>query len=133
MKSLLLFGAACLFVFMVASAVSVYGFDQYEHAWGRGSSFQVEAWLALVGSIIAMGSFGISSAVLHHAPKQAASLVLGLACAISYLALCWGINSYAPSSGIYVALVLLIAVPVLASFVNRRLASYRKLLSHPRV
>ena len=102
--------------------MSVYGFDQYEHAWGHGGSFQVEAWLALVGSIVAMGSFGISSAALRHAPKQATSLVLGLACAISYIALCWVINNYAPSSGIYVALVLLIAVSALASLVDRRLA-----------
>ena len=122
MKALVFFGAACLLVFVAASAVSVYGFDLYEHAWGHGGSFQVEAWLALVGSVIAMGSFGISSAALHHAPKQAMSLVLGLVCAIIYLALCWVINSYAPSSGVYIALFLLIAISAFASLVDRHFA-----------
>ena len=72
MKAITLFGAAFLLVFLIAAVVSVYGFGQYEQAWGRGGSVQVEAWLALIGALVAMGSFGISSALLRrvHAPAS---------------------------------------------------------------
>ena len=116
MKSVTLFGAAALFVFITAAAVSVYGFEQYEHAWGRGGSFQVEVWVSLVGALIAMGSFGISSAALCRGHTHVASFVLGVACAIVYIALCWVISSFAPSAGAFTAFLLLIAVSSLASF-----------------
>jgi hypothetical protein len=120
MKSVALFGAATLFVFIAAAAVSVYGFDQFEHAWGRGGSLQVEAWLGLVGALIAMGAFAISSAAFRRAHTSGGSLVLGGVCAVVCIALCWVINGVASSAGPYIAFLLLVAVSALASFAGHR-------------
>jgi len=42
-----------------AMAVSVYGFDQYEPAWGRGPSYQVVLWIILVAAIVAAFGFAL--------------------------------------------------------------------------
>jgi hypothetical protein len=120
MKPVLLFGAASLLIFLGAAAVSVYGLGQYEHAWGRSGSFQVEAWLGLVGALIAMGSFGISSAALRRAHTDRASFALGACCAAVYLSLCWVVNGFAPFAGPYWAFALLVVVSALASFTGVR-------------
>lgn len=42
---------AFLLCMLVVAAVSVYGFDEYERAWGRGGSFQVLSWIAIAASV----------------------------------------------------------------------------------
>ena len=116
MKAVAFFGGACFLIFVAAGAVSVYGFGQFEHAWGRGGSFQIETWLSLVGAIIAMGVFGISAAMLRRVPEPGISLMLGAACGVAFIAVCWGINSIAPSVGVFVALILLVGLSIAASF-----------------
>lgn len=123
MKAITLFGAAFLLVFLTAAAVSVYGFGQYEQAWGRGGSLQAEAWLALVGALVAMGSFGISSAVLHRTHAPAASFTLGAVCAVGYIALCWAIDCFASSGGVYVGFLLLISLSAFAALGGLRAAA----------
>jgi hypothetical protein len=120
MKAVLLFGAAALLIFLCAAAVSVYALGQYEHAWGRGGSFQVEAWLGLVGALVAMGSFGISSAALRRAHDQGVSFVLGACCAAVYIFLCWIASDFASVAGPYAAFALLVVVSALASLAGRR-------------
>ena len=120
MKPLLIFGGACLLVFVIVAAISVYGFGQYERAWGRGGSFQVETWLSLVGAVIAMGSFGISSALLQRVHAQNASFVLGAACALVYISLCWVFNGISPPTGLYLAFFLLVAVSATAALAGHR-------------
>ena len=122
MKAITLFGAAFLLVFVTAAAVSVYGFGQYEQAWGRGGSLQVESWLALVGALVAMGSFGISSTLLRRAHTPAASFALGVVCAAAYIALCWAINGFASSPGVYVAFLLLVSLSAFAALGGLRVA-----------
>jgi hypothetical protein len=119
-KTVLRFGVAVLVVFLAAAAVSIYGFGQYEPAWGRGGSLQVEAWLALVGALVAAGSFGIGSAVLRRAHSPTAAVVLGVACAGVFVAACWFINDPAAAAGVYTAFALLVGVPVLAALAGLR-------------
>ena len=122
MKAITLFGAAFLLVFLTAAVVSVYGLGQFEQAWGRGGSLQVEAWLGLVGALLAMGSFGISSALLRRAHTPAASFALGVVCAAAYIALCWANSGFASSSGVYVAFLLLISLSAFAALGGVRAA-----------
>ncbi len=122
MKAVILFGAAFLLVFLTAAAVSVYGFGQYEQAWGRGGSLQVESWLALVGALVAMGSFGISSALLRRAHMPTASFLLGVVCSVAYIAFCWAIIGFASSSGVYVAFLLLVSLSAFAALGGLRVA-----------
>jgi len=122
MKAITLFGAAFLLVFLIAAVVSVYGFGQYEQAWGRGGSVQVEAWLALIGALVAMGSFGISSALLRRVHAPAAAFALGIVCAAGYIALCWAIDGFASTSGVYVAFLLLISLSAFAALGGFRAA-----------
>ena len=122
MKAVLLFGAASLLIFLGAAAVSVYGFGQFEHAWGRGGSFQVEAWLGLVGALVAMGSFGISSAAMRRVHADQVSFALGACCTAVYICLYWTVSSLS-FAGPYVAFALLVVVSVLASLAGRRYAS----------
>ena len=120
-KRITFFGGGVLLVFLVAAAVSVYGFDAYERAWGRGGSFQVETWIALVGALIAMGAFGISSATLQRIQTHGAAFALGAVSASIYLAVCWALNFVAPGGGAYIALLLLVVISVLASFAGARI------------
>ena len=120
MKPVALFGSAVFAIFLAAASASTFGFGLYERAWGRGGSLGVEAWLALVGALVAMGAFGISSAALHRAHTQRAGLMLGAFCALAWIALCWVIDGLAPASGAYPAFLLLIVVPALASFAGER-------------
>jgi hypothetical protein len=113
MKEIGLFGAATLLVFIVAATVSIFGFDQYEHAWGRWGSFQVEAWISLVGTLVAMGSFGIGLALLRRVPTHGTSFSLGGICGVAYIFLCWIMSGAFPSAGPFTAFLLLIAVSVI--------------------
>ena len=124
MKSIGLFGAAAFCVFVIACAVSVYGYGQFEHAWGRTGSFQVEVWLAIVGALIAMGSFGISSAALHRLHSLVGSFALGAVCSIAYIFLYWLITDVAPaiSTNAFVPFLLLIAISFCASFAGQKYA-----------
>jgi len=120
MKSVFLFGVASFIVFVAAAAVSVYSFDQYEHAWGRGGSLQVEAWLSLVGALIAMGAFGIGSTLAQRVHSREGGIALGAFCSILFIFICWIANVLAPSVGVYVALLLLIALSGVASLAGSR-------------
>ena len=122
MKPVLLFGAAALLVFVVAAAVSVYGFGQFEHAWGRGGSLQVESWLGLVAALVAMGAFGIGSAALHRVHSHASSFTLGATCALVYICLCWTMDAFATASGVYAAFLLLVVVSAAAALAGRKSA-----------
>jgi len=121
MKRITFFGGGIWLVFLIAIAVSIYGFGAYERAWGRGGSFQVEAWVAFVGALVAMGAFGISSAVLQRIQTHGAAFALGVVSASVFLVACWGLNSLAPAGSAYIALLLLVAIPVLASFAGARI------------
>jgi hypothetical protein len=64
---------------LVAAAVSVYGFDEYERAWGRGGSFQVLSWISVpvalgVGLFAALGFRVAGSSTLMN-PRVAGALV----------------------------------------------------------
>jgi hypothetical protein len=122
MKPVSLFGAAPLLTYIAVAAVSVYGFGQYEPAWGYGGSLQVEAWLGVVGALIAMGSFGISSAVLRRVQTPMASFVLGATCAAVCILLYWLVNVFTPYASAYLAFLLLVAVSMLASLTGYRVA-----------
>ena len=122
MRPILFFGAGACIAFVVACAVSIYAFDLYEHAWGRGGSLQVEAWISFVGALVAMGSFGIASAFARRTHSQDTALVLGIGCSILFIALCWFLGSFELSGGVYIALFLLILISSLASFTGTPVA-----------
>ena len=44
-----------------AMAVSVYGFDQYERAWGRGPSYQVVIWIITVAAFVVAVGFSLGA------------------------------------------------------------------------
>lgn len=44
-----------------ANAVAVYGFDQYERAWGRGPSFQLGLWVIIVAAILVIIGFSLGT------------------------------------------------------------------------
>jgi len=47
-----LFVAGFVITAVALMAVSVYGFDQYERAWGRGNSFQVVLWIIIAAGVV---------------------------------------------------------------------------------
>jgi hypothetical protein len=58
-KATVVFSGTLWILVVVAGAVSVYGFDQYERAWGRGGSFQVYTWIAFGMAALAAVCAGI--------------------------------------------------------------------------
>jgi hypothetical protein len=116
MKPVLAFGAACWCTFAIVCAATVFGLDQYEHAWGRWGSFGVEAWLSALGALVAMGSFGIASAFMRRTHQRNTALMLGVGCGSIFAAVCWLLDRNAFSGGVYTALALLIVVSCLAAY-----------------
>src|SRR4051812_45056913 len=116
MRAILIFGAASWGTFLVVCALTVFSLDQYEHAWGRWGSFQVEAWVSGLGALVAMGAFGIASAILHRTHNQSTALALGVGCSILFMAICWLANSIEFAGSVYAALALLVAVSCLAAY-----------------
>ena len=75
-----------LLVVLTAGAISVYGFDVYERAWGRGPSLQVLTWVAiplsvLVGISAAFG-FRMSKSALNRPRLVGATVGVGTAIAL---------------------------------------------------
>jgi peptidoglycan/LPS O-acetylase OafA/YrhL len=68
-----------LLCMLVAAAISVYGFDEYERAWGRGGSFQVLSWIAAATSVavclLAAFGFRVAHVSSKMNPKLAGSVV----------------------------------------------------------
>jgi hypothetical protein len=115
-----LFGLGSWFAFIIASIVSIYVFDVFEHAWGRGGSLQVEAWVGLLGGFICMVSFGFSAAFTKRAHTKPATFLLGVASGALYVSTCFAISVYAPATGVLSAVLLLIAMSAAASQVAPR-------------
>lgn len=44
-----------------AMAIAVYGFDQYEPAWGRGPSYQLGLWIIMVAAILVAIGFSLGT------------------------------------------------------------------------
>jgi len=116
MKPIVMFGAASWCTFLLICSITVFAFGQYEHAWGRWGSFQVESWVSLLGALVAMGTFGIASAFLRRTHSQRSALGLGVGCSILFVAVCWLLNSIAFAGGAYLALALLVALSSLAAY-----------------
>jgi hypothetical protein len=115
MQPPLLFGLGSWLTFTVASLVSVYALDQYEHAWGYAKTFQVEAWIGLLGGFIAMVAFGFAAAFTKRAHAKIPAFVLGIAAGVFYVAVCGLIVVYAPSASVFTAVLLLLAISAIAS------------------
>ena len=122
MQPPLLFGLGSWLAFVVASVLSIYVFDQFEHAWGRGGSLQVEIWLSLLGGFICMVAFGFSAAFTKRAHTKIAAFLLGVANGLIYIAICAAVSAYAPATGVVPALLLLVAVSGMASQIGPRYA-----------
>jgi hypothetical protein len=118
------FGAGSGTVFVSASALSIYAFDLYEHTWGRGGSLQVEAWLSLIGALVAMGSFGIAAAFAQRTHSNDIAFVLGAACSILFIAVCWFLSSFEFSGSVYIALFVLVLICSLASLTGTRFGGH---------
>src|SRR5215471_19164139 len=115
MRPILVFGAASLCVFLLVCATTVFGLGQYDRAWGRWGSFQVEAWVSLVGALVATGGFGIASAFMHRTHYQGAALALGVGCSALFVAICWVFSSTELTSSAYLAFALLIGLSSVAA------------------
>jgi hypothetical protein len=123
MRPILVFGAASLCVFLLVCATTVFGFDQYDRAWGRWGSFQVEAWVSVVGALVATGAFGIASAFMHRTHYQGAVLALGVGCSALFVAIIWVSNSVELTSNAYLALSLLIGLSSVAAYAGQPVGS----------
>ena len=123
MTPLAVFGATTWFAFLVACAISVYGFDQYNHASGPGAALQLEAWLSLLGALVATGAFGIASGLLGRTPTQRAAVTLGIGSSAILCAGFWMLTSNQVSGAAHLAFALLVAVPGLAAYLGGRSAA----------
>lgn len=44
-----------------AMAASVFGFDQYERAWGRGPSYQLVLWIIIIAAFVVAVGFSLGA------------------------------------------------------------------------
>lgn len=123
MRPVLFFGAATWCTFLVACVVSVYGFDQYSHAAGRSGALQLEAWLSLLGALVATGAFGIAAALMSRTHTPRAALALGIGSSAALSASCWILSANQVSGTAYFAFALLVALPCLAAYMGEAIGS----------
>jgi len=114
------FGLGSWSSFIIASLLSIYAFNDYEHAWGRGGSFQVEVWVSFLGAFVAMVVFGASSALTSRVQSKSGSFVLGVVSGAMYVALFWVLNRYTSSTGVPTAALLLVAISAIASQLGQK-------------
>ena len=76
------FAGGLLVPMLLWSTISVYGFDQYERAWGHGGSVQVLWALSLASATGALASVG--TAVRWLAPKRSVSGPVAFAAGIAF-------------------------------------------------
>lgn len=115
MRPVFAFGTAAWLTLLVFCTVSIYGFDVYEHAWGRGGSLQREAWLSLLAALVASGAFGIGSAFMLRTHSRPAAWMLGALCSALFAAGCWWLDAMQVAGTAYSALALLVAFGLLAA------------------
>jgi hypothetical protein len=84
----LYFAAGLLASALLLSTLSVYAFDQYEPAWGRGGSVQVEWWVSSGAAICAL--FSVSLVTWWLAPNHAVSSAVALASGVAFVLLTIG-------------------------------------------
>jgi hypothetical protein len=111
--SLALFAVGSLLVLVLASGFSVYGVGQFEHAWGKGGSFQVLVVLSLGAAFMLTTAFGFSAALCRRFPAKRICTLLGAACAALFLAL-WMLLPFARGSSAQFWFVL-VALPLIGA------------------
>jgi hypothetical protein len=80
-------------------AVSIYGFGQYELAWGRGASLQVYIWIATGAAFVSCFGAGIGFRLGGSAPGAPGAVAAGLVAlvlSVAALALVTYPNDLAP-------------------------------------
>jgi hypothetical protein len=122
----LCFSGSVLVTCLIWSGVAVYAFDGYEHAWGKGPTFQVLTWISLAVSLVALASSAVGGKL--GGMQRRAPLWLPLSFGVFFVvlnyALGWGIEAlgYAPNR--VLAIVWVVVVPAVIAFVvARRLAA----------
>jgi hypothetical protein len=87
----LYFVAGLLASALFLSTLSVYAFDQYEPAWGRGGSVQVEWWVSSGVAICALFSVAIATGWLapNRSVHSAAALASGVVFVLLTIAVFW--------------------------------------------
>jgi len=79
------FGSGNFGVLFVAAAVSVYAFDAYERAWGKGGSVQVLWMLAIAFSLAASLAFAAALRLRRRKPTRTEAVLLGGAVALVFV------------------------------------------------
>jgi len=82
----------------------------------------IEAWVTLLGALVAMGAFGIASAFMRRTHIRRTAAALGAGCSILLVAICWLLSSIEFAGSVYAAVVLLVAVSCLAAFVGEKVS-----------
>lgn len=103
-----------------AMAVSIYGFDQYELAWGRGPSYQVVLWIITVAAVVVAVGFSLGTKRLSASLPWWKSFFLSAAFSLVFGALTY-LAGYLGQLGVEQDLRLLFLA--LLSFVSAFLAA----------
>jgi hypothetical protein len=74
-----LFVAGFAITAAVVMAVFVYGFDQYERAWGRGNSYQVVLWIIIAAGVVNAFGFVFGANTFRVKAPRWKSFFLGAA------------------------------------------------------
>lgn len=75
------FATGFWFSVLIAQAVAIYAFDQFELAWGKGASLQVASWVITGVAVLVLFSGGLGFKVGARrgtVPKKLGAFVLGI-------------------------------------------------------
>jgi len=114
---------------VIVGAVSIYGFGQYDSAWGRGGSLQVYVWIATGTSVIACFGSGLGFRVgagSGGVPGRAGVVTTGvvaLALSVAVLALV----TYPTDIAVLVVGGSFFLVPAVVAYVACKLAGRRRI------
>jgi hypothetical protein len=77
-RAAVVFAAAVWVAVTLVGAVSIYGFGQYELAWGRGASLQVYTWIATGVAFASCFGAGVGFRLGGSAPGAPGAVAAGL-------------------------------------------------------
>ncbi len=117
-----------------AMALSIYGFDQYERAWGPGPSYQVVLWIILVAAVVVAVGFSIGAKQLAASVPWWKPLLFSAAFTLVFAALTF-LAGYLGRLGVEQDLRLLFLglLSFISSFVAARLLTRNALSANPSI
>jgi hypothetical protein len=112
-----IFGITFFAILLVLATISVYGFGQYERAWGRGVSWQVLSWISAASAVLSFFGALLAATVMRRRGRNLSlprAVLGGILSSVGILCLLYVSTPVTQSVGLWGVAVASVVLPVVA-------------------